>query len=93
MQAHLLRLEEQRTETLLKYCLMGVVSGWVTGGMGAVGIDGSGIDEVVGCDVSASGVGVGKNWSNNRIERQLWEKLGLIVGNMPKGKNLTIKVP
>nr|GFD37702.1 hypothetical protein [Tanacetum cinerariifolium] len=31
---------------------------WVTEGIGAVGIDGSGIDEVVGCDVSASGKGV-----------------------------------
>nr|GEW52660.1 retrotransposon protein, putative, Ty1-copia subclass [Tanacetum cinerariifolium] len=36
----------------------GVGSGWVIGGMGAVGIDGSGIDEVVGSDVSASGKGV-----------------------------------
>nr|GFC82807.1 hypothetical protein [Tanacetum cinerariifolium] len=37
---------------------MRVVSVWVTRGVGAVGRDGSGIDEVVGCDVLASREGV-----------------------------------
>nr|GEX65277.1 hypothetical protein [Tanacetum cinerariifolium] len=36
---------------------MGVVLVWVTVGIGAVGIDGSGIYEVVGCDDSTSGKG------------------------------------
>nr|GFB79737.1 hypothetical protein [Tanacetum cinerariifolium] len=35
-----------------------VVLVWVTGGMGAVRIDGTGIEEVVGCDDVASGKGV-----------------------------------
>nr|GEZ36359.1 hypothetical protein [Tanacetum cinerariifolium] len=38
--------------------LKGVVSVWVTVGMEAVGIDGSGIEEVVCCDDVASGEGV-----------------------------------
>nr|GFD47314.1 hypothetical protein [Tanacetum cinerariifolium] len=36
----------------------GVVTVWVTGGMGAVGMDGSGIDEVEGCDDVTSREGV-----------------------------------
>nr|GFC73034.1 hypothetical protein [Tanacetum cinerariifolium] len=52
------RAEDYAILALLEYCMMGVVSVWVTVGMGAVGIDGSGIDEVVGCDDSISGKGV-----------------------------------
>nr|GFA66040.1 hypothetical protein [Tanacetum cinerariifolium] len=49
------RAEDRAILALFEYCLIGVVSVWVTMGIGAVGRDGSGIDEVVGCDVSASG--------------------------------------
>nr|GEV08934.1 reverse transcriptase domain-containing protein [Tanacetum cinerariifolium] len=47
------------------------------GGIGAVGRDGSGIDEVVGCDVSASGEGAARRWLEKEPSCSIltWEDL------------------
>nr|GFB58402.1 hypothetical protein [Tanacetum cinerariifolium] len=47
-----------KSKGLSNPCSSSVLSDGITGGMGVVGIDGSGIDEVVRCDVLASGKGV-----------------------------------